>query len=398
MRKPMTQKIGKRGKTRKPKRAKAYGLVTAAGDAQAEHDDHASKRGVRGREDPSLWCQGRFWWGAVRAHRCTPVAFKDRAQHFLGHLTGEDLGRAKLALKRVEREGTDPSAARGDLCGASFVSLIGGMPGYIHTMAVFDSPVWALLGPEGVGPDALVHLQDTLSWELVAGVRYVSSKDDPYNPRRVILVRMSRLHCKTAAIMRGRLGSREWRGLKGPQFIEAVRLLGARPSWPGLSMLCVFMLRMGDSDARLEVSTVRAAIKSCMAALGTSANVDPRAAAVFNHLVRRRILSALRTLEHAAPALEWARGQLFDLEYACRGDDDRRWHARQVDALACALGDVWGHKIEWLGRLPEMNVHLEPPIQAVLRAIRSDERAQRLLVAQVRRRSRAGPLLVQASP
>lgn len=375
----MTQKAAKRAPSRKPKRGKASATRRAATEPAARAQDQASKCGVRGPEDPSHWCQRRFWWSTVRRHRRTPAGFDQLAALLLEPTAGEDFKRAKRALKRVEQDGTDPSTKRGDLHGLSFVSLVGSMPGYAHTLEVFGSPIWKLLGPKALAPDALVSLQDALGWELALGVRYCRSNDDPDIPGSGVHLTMGRLHWKALPIILGRLGSFQWRSLATSEFVEVLRLLAARPSWPGLSMLCVLMLRMGESDAREEVATVRSAIKSTVAALCAGAKVDPRSAAVFQHLVRRRIFSALRTLEHSGPVLEWARTQLADLERACRSGPDRRWHARQVDALACALGNVAGPSVEWLGWPPAENLHLEPAVQAVLGAIRSDERAVRLL-------------------
>jgi hypothetical protein len=273
---------------------------------------------------------------------------------------------------------------------------VGGLPGYTHTQEVFRSPIWKLLGPAGIGPDALIGLQDTLGWQLTLGVRYCAASDDPDDVGSGVYVRMGRLPWQAVPIILGRLGSLQWRGLSRQEFIDAVRLLGARPSWPGLSMLCVLMLRMGESDARDEVRTVRVAISRCVAALCGAPELDPRAAAVFQHLVRRRILSALRTLEHPGHVLEWARGQLVDLERACRSDRDRRWHARQVDALACALGNVAAPSVEWLGWLSPEGLDDEPAVRAVLKAIRSDERALRLLDARAPSGRRAALARVRA--
>lgn len=398
MRKPMTQKPGKRATTRKPKRGKGTVAPQAPDDSGRPTDDPASERAVRGPEDPSLWCRSRFWWSRVRAHRCTPTGFNDLAGQLLEHLSKEDRERAKRALKRVDQEGTDPSTKRGDLGGMSFVSLVGAIPGYTHTLEVFHSAVWKLLGPTGLGPDALTGLQDTLGWQLVLGARYCRATDDPDSPASGEYVRMGRIPGKAAPVILGRLGSLQWRSLPEREFIEAVRLLAVRPSWPGLSMLCVLMLRMGDSDARVEISTVRLAIRSSVAGLCAGAEVDARAAAVFQHLVRRRILSALRTLEHPGPVLEWAQGQLVDLERACRTDNDRRWHARQVDALACALGNVAAPGVEWLGWLHGEDLHDEPAVQAVLKAIASDERALCLLGQRARGKERPRSRRVPASP
>lgn len=376
----MTKKPIKSATRRKPTQGKARACNRGVEAQPLKTPETPPERAGRGIEDPSLWCRNRFWWSTVRAHPSTPVRFVDLAEHFLADVDASDRGTAQRALARVDRDGSDPSTRRGDLRGASFVSLIGAKHGYTHTLPVFDSKLWRLVGPEGVGPDELVQLQEALNWELALGARYGAPEEsnDLWAGTRVLT---GRLYCDEIPLVLGRLGSLQWRSLSEEQFTEVVGLLAARPSWPGLTQLCVLMLRMGDSDARLEVSAVRHAIVSCMRSLSAPPQVDPRVAALFQHLIRRRILSPMRTLEHARPALEWARSELKQLENACRTSADRRWHARQVDALACAVGHALGPGPDWLGWVTAENLRLQLAVGEVRAAINADERAQRLGVA-----------------
>jgi len=301
--------------------------------------------------------------------------------HFLGGLGKDERLTAGLALKRVAQDGSDPSPARGDLRGASLLSLITGRREYAHAQLVFESQVWQLLGPEGVSPDALVEMQEALCWELAFGCAYGPKGADPNGPG-VARTRNSRLPWKAIPMVLGPLGSLRWRALEPRAFTDAIRLLAARPSWPALSLLCVLLLRMGDSEARTELVLVRAAIVTCMDWLGARPHVDPRAAAVFRHLVRRRILSATRSLEHSAPVLAWANEQLGDLDRACVTDRDRRWYARQVDALACAASAAPGPGADLLGWRFVGPIESDPGADAVRRAIEDDEHAYRLRKAQ----------------
>lgn len=375
----MTQKPTKSAGTRKPKPEPRKERRVANAEVVEGHGSGSpepSRRG-RGREDPSHWCRNRFWWSSVCAHPSTPEHFADLAKHFLAWADEADRETARRALERIHREGADPSTRRGDLRGHSFVSFVASLPGYAHTRTMFDSSIWHILGPDGIGPDELASLQDALSWELVLGVRYGPSgraQDD----RDVISIRTGRQHWRSALLILSRLGSLQWRSLGERQFVAVVRLLAGRPSWPGLALLCVLMLRMGDSDARCEMSEVRQAIVASMDALSCRPNVDPRAAAVFQHLVRRRILSASRTLEHTGAVLDWARSELIELEQACRSDSDRRWHARQVDALACSLANRLGPGVDFLGWSATRDLGLGPSVPSVRHAIHRDARAQRL--------------------
>lgn len=373
----MTQKPTKFAGNRKPKPHKERRAAKAEVVEEPGPGASAFGRRGRGREDPSLWCRNRFWWSGVCAHPSTPAHFASVARYLLKGVDDADRGTARRALERIRSDGADPSTRRGDLRGQSFVSFVGALPGYAHTRTTFDSPIWHILGPDGLGPDELADLQDALSWELALGVRY-GSPGAAQGDREVVPVRTGRLHWKCAPLILHRLGSLQWRAQGERQFVEVVRLLAVRPSWPGLGLLCVLMLRMGDSDARREISEVRQAIVTSMDALSRRPQVDPRAAAVFQHLVRRRVLSASRTLEHPSAALEWARSELFELEQACRSESDRRWYARQVDALACSLANSVGPSVDFLNWIATGDLDLGRSVDSVRSAICSDERAQRL--------------------
>lgn len=389
---PMTQKLSKIIRATKAKTRKGSGSSKRSASAVEGKTKKFANRGVRGPEDPCGWCRNRFWWSTVLAHRCTPEHAADRARYFLvgfaPELAEDAAITARAALDRIDRDGTDPSTNRGEFRGVSFLRVIGSMPGYAHTMAVFDSPIWSLLKAVPMSPDTLVEMQDALVWEVVLGVRYRREQENDLSGAQV-QVHDGRLHGK-AAVLPLRLGSLAWRTLTPVQFAEAVELLAMRPSWPGLSLLCVLYLRMAECDARPEVAAVRGAIIRCVRALGLKSCVDPRAAALLEHLVRRRVLGGRRLLDHPSPVLEWARGQLQDLAELCRNDSDCRWLARQVDALASAIGNADAPVIEWLGWTDDLG-EVEAAAAPVMQAIDSDPIAGRMRAADdvpVRRRAK----------
>lgn len=291
---------------------------TAARKPEPDPDNDVAAR-RRGEEDVVHRAQSEVWLACVRSMARTPRTLAAMGTIFLG-----DAPDAKRVFARIALDSSDPGLPRPSLKGRSVVELVAQVPGYRYTEDVYRSALWDVLGREPLSIDAL----ETCTGDLTARLFRLSlnGRSPGWNEEQMNFLCSLPRPMEQAAF-------RRW----------ALRL-ARTPSIDALALLCLLYERCLREDAIDAARLLHGAILKAARRFCDRPGFSSRTIALFVFLIRRRVLSGRRMLDHPYPTLRAAEDLLHPWHWVVDGAAERAWLDHETWRLACALENTWGLK------------------------------------------------------
>jgi hypothetical protein len=273
----------------------------------------------RGDEDVVHRAQSEVWLACVRSRARTPKTLAAMGTRFLG-----DVPDVRRVFARIAHDASDPGRARDSLGGRSVVELVAQVRGYRDTQDVYDSALWAVLGRDPLPIDTL----ETRTGEITARLLRRRWRAPPAAKAREVIDFVSSLPqpMEPAAF-------RRW----------ALRL-ARTPSIDALTLLCLLYERCLREDAIDAARLLHGAILKAARRFCDRPGFASRTVALFVFLIRRRVLSGRRMLDHAYSTVYAAEDLLGAWHCVVDNDEERAWLDHETWRLACALENTWGLK------------------------------------------------------
>lgn len=281
-------------------------------------ENETASRG-RGDEDIVHRARSEVWLACVRSMARTPPTLASMGTKFLG-----DAPDAKRVFARIAHDASDPGRKRASLGGRSVVELVAQTRGYRDTQGVYDSTLWEVLGRDPVRIDTLeVYMGD-----ITARLLRRRWRAPPQAEAREVIDFLSPSP----------------RPMEQAAFRRWALRLARTPSIDALTLLCLLYERCLREDAIDAARLLHGALLKAARRFCDRTGFSSRTIALFVFLIRRRVLSGRRMLDHAYSTLYAAEDLLAEWHCFVDGDEERAWLDHETWRLACALENTWGLK------------------------------------------------------
>jgi hypothetical protein len=284
----------------------------------SEPENDAVPRG-RGEEDVVHRAQSEVWLACVRSMARTPKTLAAMGTAFLG-----DVPDAKRVFARIAHDASDPGRKRGSLGDRSVVELVAQVRGYRDTQDVYESKLWKLLGRDPLPIDTL----ETYMGDITARLLRRQWSPPPTTKAREVLDFLSPPP----------------RPIEAAAFCRWALRLARTPTIDALTLLCLLYERSLREDAIDAARLLHGAILKAARRFCDRPGFASRTVALFVFLIRRRVLSGRRMLDHPYSTAYAAEDMLGEWHCVVEGDDERAWLDHETWRLACALDNTWGRK------------------------------------------------------
>ncbi len=279
-------------------------------------ENEAVARG-RGEEDIVYRAKSEVWLACVRSMARTPKTLAAMGTKFLA-----DAPDAKRVFARIAHDASDPGRKRKSLGDRSVVELVAGFRGYRDTQDVYASTLWELLGRVPLPIDTLEKYMGDITARLLRR-RW---RAPPSAKAREVIDFLSPPP----------------RPMEQAAFRRWALRLAHTPSIDALTLLCLLYERCLREDAIDAARLLHGAILKAARRFCERPGFPSRTIALFVFLIRRRVLSGRRMLDHAYSTLYAAEDMLAEWHCFVDGDEERAWLDHETWRLACALENTWG--------------------------------------------------------
>ncbi|GAB2519400.1 hypothetical protein [Lysobacter humi (ex Lee et al. 2017)] len=293
-----------------PKKVSTNGSGATAGAKANRSETNAAARKGRRKADPIGRLRSQVWYCLVCAQKQTPwddPAAMDRL--FLKPERGP-----YRVFKRIREHCSNPGLKDRKLNGASVVERVAAKPGYLHTQAAYESPLWDLLSGAPWSP---TKRESEIARLLQQFALYESGPEDKF--------------------ILNTLDAPDFRGVKRSRahFRRVLQSLARKRLLDAILLLCLFYRRYLEGGRLGEARDVRDAVLKAIHRYCARPGFHGDVHTLWVFITRRRVFAGQPCLEHTPKALSDAREWLAGWAARCTSPQAQALLEEQIWLWAC---------------------------------------------------------------